>query len=393
MSWRDLMHRVQYGVEAAAGPSPAARQQAASNLTPTGTSPTSPGWGFGISRLAPFDFAPPPWLMWSRASAMTVPTIVRCRNLIVGAIGGLPLTLWRLNPTGDGPYVEQATAPAPWMARPDPSKTRAWMLSWTVDDLIFEGRAYWQVTSRYANDYPATFRRLAAANVQVGDDGSVHFGDTRIDPASVVEFLATHESLMLNGWRTVTIALELDMAASRFATAEVPAGWLQQTGGEPMSPADLNDLAQNWATMRRSYATAALNQFTEYHEATLDPNKMQLSEARGYQALELARLMNVPAYFVSAPIQGHSLTYNNAEMLREDLIDFACLPYITVIEQVLSGPNVTPGQQFVRLDLNAWMRSPFTTGAEPAANDAQQAFNPPQPSPTGTPATNGAPHA
>ena len=62
------------------------------------------------------------------------------------------------------------------------------------------------------------------------------------------------------------------------------------------------------------------------------------------------------------------------EMLRQDLIDFSCLPYIAVIEQVLSGPNVTPGTQFVRFDLNAWLRTQPIVGT-PAPNDAQVAEN------------------
>jgi hypothetical protein len=59
-----------------------------------------------------------------------------------------------------------------------------------------------------------------------------------------------------------------------------------------------------------------------------------------------------------------------------DLIDFGALPYIGRIEQTLGGPNVVPTGQFVRLDLNAWLRNAFTDAA-PAANDIQEAFNPP----------------
>jgi len=346
-----------------------------SGLTPTGVTPTGPGWGFGINRLAPFDFAPPPWMQWSRQSAMTIPTIARCRNLIVGAICALPFTLWKVSfDETTGQPVEQQTPPAQWMFRPDPTKTRSHIVAWTVDDLMWEARAYWYVTNRYATGYPSSFRRLPASGVQVNEDGSVHYNQTKLDPANVIEFLGTNDALMLNGWMAVMTTLELEQAANRFAKAEVPAGWLKQTEGEPMDSEELSNLAAEFATMRQKTVIAALNQFTDYHESQLDPSRLQLLEARGFQALELSRLMNVPAYFVGAPVTGRSVTYNNAEMLRQDLIDFSCLPFIAVMEQVLSGPNVTPGQQFVRFDLNAWLRTLPGTG-QPAPNDAQIALN------------------
>jgi hypothetical protein len=357
----------EYHIEAA----PAQQQ-----LTPTGVTPTGPGWGYGITRLAPFDFAPPPWMQWSRQSAMTIPTVARSRNLIVGAISVLPLTLWKISfdPVAAQP-VEQMQPPSGWMYRPDPTKTRSHIIGWTVDDLIWEARAYWEVTSRYSTGYPQTFKRLPAAQVQVNDRGEVRHNEISIDPANVIEFLSTHDALMLNGWLAVQTALELEMAATRFAKTEVPAGWLQQKdGGEPMSGDELSLLAQDFATLRQTNVIAALNNVVDYHESTLDPAKLQLLEARGFQALELSRLMNVPAYFVGAPVTGRSVTYNNAEMLRQDLIDFSCLPFIAVIEQVLSGPNVTPGTQFVRFDLNAWLRTQPAAGV-PAPNDAQIADN------------------
>jgi hypothetical protein len=102
---------------------------------------------------------------------------------------------------------------------------------------------------------------------------------------------------------------------------------------------------------------------------------MQLVEGRTYQALELSRLGNIPPYLVGAPA-GTGMTYLNGQQARQDLIDFAAGAYIGCIEQTLSGPNVTPRGQSIRLDQNAWLRNPFTTttgdgNAEPSPNDMQ----------------------
>jgi len=94
----------------------------------------------------------------------------------------------------------------------------------------------------------------------------------------------------------------------------------------------------------------------QWHESSIDPNKLQLTTARQYQSLELARLTNVPPYLVGAPT-GTGMTYQNAVQARGDLIDFGAMPYITAIEDTLSGPNVLPQGRFVLLDVEAWTRT------------------------------------
>lgn len=349
-------------------------------LAPTST--VAPhGWGTGGDLLAPVTWAGPaasPW--WDRDAAMSIPTISRARDLICSAVGALPLTLYRVN-FGTAPPVEQSVPPAPWMDRPDPNTTRQWLLSWTTDDLLFYGYAYWRVTDRYrATGYPAAFARCLPGDVTVADDGTVTInGETGIDPANVVEFRSPIAGVLATGYRAISIALQLDDAAERFAGAEVPAGILEeQAGGEDLSDERLAELAAMFTQARRTNTTAATNKYLRYRESTSDPERMQLVAARGYQALEMARLANVPPYLVGAPA-GTGMTYQNAEQARGDLIDFGALPYIGCIEQTLGGPNVTPRGQTVRLDANAWLRNPFSASNAPSPNDLEQAFNEPSP--------------
>ena len=111
----------------------------------------------------------------------------------------------------------------------------------------------------------------------------------------------------------------------------------------------------------------------QWHESSIDPNKLQLTTARQYQSLELARLTNVPPYLVGAPT-GTGMTYQNAVQARGDLIDFGAMPYIECIEDTLSGPNVLPQGRFVLLDVEAWTRTQaavdYTTAADERAPPA-----------------------
>jgi phage portal protein BeeE len=142
-----------------------------------------------------------------------------------------------------------------------------------------------------------------------------------------------------------------------------------------MSSDELGEQSAKWNQARLTNTTAALNKYLRYEPIASDPERMQLVAARTYQALEMARLVDVPPYLVGAPA-GTGMTYQNAEQARSDLIDFGALPYIGCIEQTLGGPDVVPRGNAIRLDTNAWLRNPFNAGtAEP--NDLQTALNEP----------------
>jgi len=365
--------RPEHTIEAAAGTVSLARG--------TVTSSGMPPWGFGPP-LAPFDVeAVAGWIM-TREAAMSLPTISRCRDLICGAICQLPITLWTIDTT-TVPAIEAMTPPPGWAMRPDPDRTRAWLLSWTVDDLFFEGVAYWRVTSRLAatsGSWPATFRRIPPGGLDIRDDHVMvtdpDYDDgrpVRVELRDIIEFLSPIEGVLVNGGRSISIALQLDGAADRFASAEVPAGVLEeQEGSEDLTAAELGQLAADFAHSRRYNTTAATNKYVRYREIPYDASQMQLVEGRTYQALELARLGNTPPYLVGAPA-GTGMTYQNGQQARQDLVDFGASPFVVCIEQTLSGPNVTPRGQAVRLDLNVWLRNPFTTPTNSAEspNDLQ----------------------
>ena len=309
-----------------------------------------PLWGVNSEHLLPVEWAGV-GTGWGRDAAMSIPTISRARTLICDTVGALPLTLWRVDFAADPP-VQESMPPAGWMDRPDPNRTRQWVLAWTVDDLLFYGISHWWITRRYAepNDYPAAFERVMPGELHVdARTGRTTVNGEPVDPRDIVEFLSPNDGLLANGWRAISIAMQLDDAADRFAGTELPSGVLEeQAGGEDLSGDELTVLADTFTEARRTNTTAATNKYVRYREIQVDASKMQLVEGRTYQALELARLADVPPYLVGAPA-GTGMTYQNAVQARSDLIDFGALPYIGCIEQTLSGPNVTPRGQAVRL--------------------------------------------
>ena len=162
------------------------------------------------------------------------------------------------------------------------------------------------------------------------------------------------------GAREIRAALALSDAARRFASVELPVGILQDLG-PGMDDEEIDATLSRWEAARRARSTAYLGSSFKYDAtAGLDPVKLQLIEARQQSAVECARLMNLPAQYVSAPMGAGNITYQNVESMRRELIDVACGPWIAGIEQRLSMNDVTPRGQQLRFDIDAFTRSTST---------------------------------
>jgi hypothetical protein len=131
-------------------------------LAPTGSAPGGRAMFGRGPGLAPIEWAGTTLPYWDRTTAMSLPTISRARDLICTAVAALPFTAWSVH-LADVPTVDRQVPSPSWTTRPDPDRTRQWILSWTCDDLFFYGIGHWLVTSRFArpDDYPRTFQSRA----------------------------------------------------------------------------------------------------------------------------------------------------------------------------------------------------------------------------------------
>jgi hypothetical protein len=299
---------------------------------------------------------------FDRLAAIQIPTISRARDLICSMIACLEIHQYGKQWVGDD-YEDIPLPDDTWFHQPDPNVTRNFLMSWTTDDLLFYGRAFWVVTSRFGNSFPATFTWIPAADVQTRDQGGpiwfgpskeIYFNGNRLDPNDVVQFISPIQGLLSMGSRAIRTNLNLDTSAERFAKNQTPAGVLQQVEGEPLSGEELSEIAAAFASARNNNAIAALNQFVQWKESYMDPSKLQLTEARTYQALEMARVANIPPYLVGAP-SGSGMTYQNAQQARQDLYLFGAKPFIDCIEQTLSMNNVTPRGRYIYLDVDSYL--------------------------------------
>ncbi len=121
----------------------------------------------------PFQFA-----YVGRTEAMGVPALARCRNLLAGTIGTIPLELYKKS-TG-----EELGKPL-WLDQPSYSQPRSVTIAYTVDSLLFYGQAFWQVVETYQEELAELKRRFNPTTLD--DDRAIERWN-----AGQVRLLAVH---------------------------------------------------------------------------------------------------------------------------------------------------------------------------------------------------------
>ena len=300
---------------------------------------------YGFNSIGtPFGYGP-----IDRALAVQVPAVNRCANLIKGVVGYLPLKLYKKS-TG-----EELASPL-WVEQPDIRQPRSVTISATVDSLIFYGQAFWRITELYADDMrPARFEWVANTRVTAqtnarGTEILYYMIDQEKVPmvgvGSLVTFQGLTQGVLQTAGRTIQAALDLEKAAAISAATPMATGFLKNTGAD-MPESQVQGLLAAWKSARQNRSTAYLTSTLSYEPVGFSPKDMMYSEAQQYLATQVARAMNVPAYYISADMN-NSMTYQNIIDGRKEFVAYSLQPYICAIEDRLSMDDITARGHTVR---------------------------------------------
>jgi len=288
-----------------------------------------------------------------RNMALTVPSVLRCRNLLCGVIASVDLELYKKS-TG-----KEMESPL-WLEQPDPRQPRSVTISYTVDSLLFYGVAYWRVTSLYFSDSrPASFEWIANTRVSVttnsnGTEVAYYSIQGERVPDSGIGSLVTFQSLLpgvLNcGGKTIQSAIDIQKASSVAAATPLATTVLKNNGAD-LPEAQVQGLLASWKAARQSRSTAYLTSTLSVENLGFSPKDMMYNEASQYLATEIARLMNVPAYYISADMN-NSMTYQNILDGRKEFVAYSLQPYISAIENRLSMDDITAHGNVVKFALD-----------------------------------------
>jgi phage portal protein BeeE len=299
----------------------------------------------------------------ARNRAMQIPAISRARDLHASVISAMPLKMYREFWDDTAREMEdEYLAPRSWLRRPDPQIPYETLMAWTFDDLFFFGRAFWYITSRTADGFPASFTRLPTGSITTEDQvgpvwfapsNEVYFQGGKLDSANLVQFISPLQGVIYSSEQSILTALKIEDARYRNANTAIPSGILKQTGGEPLSAQELADLAAAFNAARQTNQTAALNEYLSYEATTATPDKMLLIESAQFSALQMAQICNIPPYLLGVPTGSYA--YTNSRESRWDLWLYGTKTYAECITSTLSGNNVLPNGTYVEFDTDEYL--------------------------------------
>jgi HK97 family phage portal protein len=275
----------------------------------------------------------------SRHDAMTVPSVARARNLICGTVAAIPLEYYK---TSTGEVI----APPRWIKQLSKNQPSFITLSWIVDSLLFYGVSYLLITERYAEDgRPASFEWVANSRITFTTDlegimvTQYYMDMNPVSMNDIVTIQGFDEGVLDRSGRTIQAAIDVDRAAALNSANPQPAGFLKNSGAD-LPPNEVQGLISAWKRARQNNSTAYLTSTLDYSPVSFSPKDMMYNEAVQNLSTQIARAMNVPAYYLSAD-QNTTMTYANVQDERKQFYALSIEPYVQAIQARLSMDDIS----------------------------------------------------
>jgi HK97 family phage prohead protease len=312
----------------------------------------------------------------SRAEALQVPAVARARNLICGTVGSLPLVTI-------GPDRREVGGTYLLGGNIDPEIPNSVMVAYTLEDLLFEGLAWWRVTRFGWHGYPVQARWVPTSAVHVASgstqlpsqmlvspdqpipvDGQVFIDGIPVPDREVVRFDSPNPPLLRHAARAIRTALLLDATAGLYAESPQPLTVFtpRDPGVDAGSEEEIQAMLDRWEHARARRATGYVGAALNLATVGWSPEQLQLADARQHAVLEIARATGVDPEDLG--VSTTSRTYQNSEMRRRDLVDFTLSAYISALQDRLSMRDVLPRGYQAKVKLDAFLRSDTKTRME-----------------------------
>lgn len=286
----------------------------------------------------------------TRDRALSLPVISKARRVLVGTISRLPLVV--SDKTGQ-PWEIQP----PLTQQPEDGFPLSNTLAWTAEGLYFHGRAFWHVTDRDSYGWPRRVELVAESDAQTNDRGQlIGIGDRKVNPTDTIRFDSIDGGLLSEASNTMRRAIVLNTVAALSEANPVPTVELHQTGGEKLNDEEIDTLIERFRSKRANGSIGYTSSQLEMKTHGARPEQLLIAGTRRID-MELARHAGIPAWAADVPMEGASLNYSNRASRNWELIDLFLAPYLTVIHDRLSLPDVTPRGSKVKFSFDELTRA------------------------------------
>ncbi len=296
--------------------------------------------------------------------ALAMPAMARATQLITTMASSFHLVA----------YLDGTTAPEQprFVQRPNPYQSRQEFVSQTCWAMLEFGEYFWRVGSKDSQGFPSFAMVLDNDEVELDWDQRrfqpvakwrgkpIEYGTELIHGALGKRAGELHGRSVIRGALdelAVVDAAEA-YAAESFGSQGIPTTVLKTM--QTMTKDEATELRQQWEASRQESGIAVAGGGLVAEFPGVDPQKMQMQEARSYGATVVARLMGVPAALLHVETSGATITYTNPEGALDEFVKSTLVPvYLAPIEASMA--DLVPNPWAARFSLSELTRADVAT--------------------------------
>lgn len=256
-----------------------------------------------------------PWRVASVDEALAVPSIFSAVTLIASTMGTLSMDAYR---------NERLLAPTErprLIIRPNPLSTPYAFFFLSAFYKATRGERWWWIASRDIDGTPLSLFPVPPWEIRVSASESnrlrpkIEWGDKTMPNEDMVQDIWFPDSTGLRGegplqkaGAAVSVTVESQEWAANFYSGAIPS--VIGTTQQELTEDEAEFLDAQWLE-KASNMPRWLGNGVEMSESPFNPEKAQLTESRGFQVGEVARMFNMPGPLLEYQMSGSSLVYRN----------------------------------------------------------------------------------
>lgn len=281
----------------------------------------------------------------NRSTALTIPAVVRGLQQVTAPLMACPWVQYAGTEPTD-------TQPA-WLYATDTEVAPQYRTTFVAEDLVLNG---WSVLliGKDGRGAVNAVDRLSPTLWAFDGDGNVTDADgAPLEVGTYALIKGPHDGILNTGARTLRGAIALEQAWTKAVRNPTPITILQQTTDDTLEDSEIDALLADWNLARQDPdgATAFMPHGIEAQFPGETVTEL-LVQARNAAAVDVARLIGVPAAAVDAGAVQTSLTYTNTSVgVGLQLAQQGVKPYADAIGAGLSLDTVTPKGTRIALDM------------------------------------------
>jgi hypothetical protein len=303
----------------------------------------------------------------SRSQALSVAAVQRGRNELA-SIATLPLRLYRGLDVVDSPLFRQF----------DPDCPNVVVMASTIEDLAFEGIAWWEKTGFDFDGYPASVRRVDPATVTLRPPGTKQAqtpagieqqgqfvwidrgngkGPQPVPSSLMIRFDSPNPAILQANARAIRRAIALDRVAAQYAENPALREYFTDADNpdvDPMDDEEIDAFMAEYGAMRQVRPYGWIPSTVKRADVSApSPRDLTLVDLQRQVTLEIANGLGVDPEDLG--VSTTSRTYFNSVDKKQDKVNRTYAPFMSAITDRLAMGDVTRRGYAPRFDLTKYL--------------------------------------